>query len=141
MRKLLPRIEYKLLKSRKCARLNRSRRKEQTEILIAENKRLLAENAILRQKLGMPPVNSNEVDSFDTVSEQENDDSGGAVSKLEIRMTAGEQDLADDGLRRWEQTSTNNKSISIFEESEQIVRTAPMDQIALQANADGPSFS
>ena len=44
MRKLLPRSEYKLLKNRKCARLSRSRRKEQTSALMAMNKRLKEEN-------------------------------------------------------------------------------------------------
>ena len=48
MRKLLPRAEYKLLKNRKCARLSRCKRKEQTLSLIEENKRLMSENAWLR---------------------------------------------------------------------------------------------
>ena len=49
MRKLLPRNEYKLLKNRKCARLSRTRRKEQTQTIISINKRLKEENALLRQ--------------------------------------------------------------------------------------------
>ena len=48
MRKLLPRLEYKLLKNRKCARLSRSRRKEQTSALMTMNMRLKEENAKLR---------------------------------------------------------------------------------------------
>ena len=54
MRKLLPRNEYKLLKNRKCARLSRTRRKEQTQSIININKRLKEENALLRQQLGLP---------------------------------------------------------------------------------------
>ena len=44
MRKLLPRSEYKLLKNRKCARLSRSRRKQETIALIEMNRRLKEEN-------------------------------------------------------------------------------------------------
>ena len=49
MRKLLPRSEYKLLKNRKCARLSRSRRKEQTIALMEMNERLKKENTRLRE--------------------------------------------------------------------------------------------
>ena len=49
MRKLLPRSEYKLLKNRKCARLSRSRRKEQTVSLMEMNEHLKRENARLRE--------------------------------------------------------------------------------------------
>ena len=49
MRKVLPRTEYKLLKNRKCARISRSRRKEQTSALITMNKRLKVENDALRR--------------------------------------------------------------------------------------------
>ena len=37
MRKFLPRIEYNLLKNRKCARMRRSQRKKQTWNLIEIN--------------------------------------------------------------------------------------------------------
>ena len=77
MRKLLPRAEYKLLKNRKCARLSRCKRKEQTLSLIEENKRLMSENAWLRSQLGMSPAVSNSYQL--TLSENEND-SGGAES-------------------------------------------------------------
>ena len=75
MRKLLPRADYKLIKNRKCARLSRSRRKEQTTELILANKRLMLENAQLRQQLGLPPV-----DNIDMSQESSDDeeDSGGA---------------------------------------------------------------
>lgn len=70
MRKLLPRNEYKLLKNRKCARLSRTRRKEQTQTIININKRLKEENALLRQQLGLPPeeektisLNSSDLDN------------------------------------------------------------------------------
>ena len=53
MRKMLPKTEYKLIKNRKCARLTRYRRKEETMGLLIENKRLRKENAALRRKLGL----------------------------------------------------------------------------------------
>ena len=56
MRKLLPRSEYKMLKNRKCARLSRSRKKEETAALMETNDRLKKENARLREVLGLPKV-------------------------------------------------------------------------------------
>ena len=53
MRKLLPREEYTLLKNRKCARLNRFRKKDQTKSLVEENMLLREENARLRTLLGI----------------------------------------------------------------------------------------
>jgi len=55
MRKFLPRLEYSLLKNRKCARMRRSQRKKQTLTLIEINSKLKEENALLRLKLGLPP--------------------------------------------------------------------------------------
>lgn len=55
MRKLLPRAEYKLLKNRKCARIARTKRRENHESLETENMCLLLENAWLRQKAGLSP--------------------------------------------------------------------------------------
>ena len=80
MRKLLPRNEYKLIKNRKCARLSRSRRKEQTSYLIEMNKRLLDENAALRRELGLPPKQDHE---FTVDSSDDENDSGGAPAQLE----------------------------------------------------------
>ena len=120
MRKLLPKLEYKLLKSRKCARLNRSRRKEQTEELLAENNRLKAENAMLREKLGLQPVQPSGPsgrDYFDSDSESEND-TGGAVSKLEVKPAA----MVTTAQPLWNSCDTGNQcmSSSYFEESEQV---------------------
>ena len=38
MRKLLPRVEYKMLKNRKCSKLSRIKRKEENSEIIAQNK-------------------------------------------------------------------------------------------------------
>jgi hypothetical protein len=70
MRNLLPKTEYKLLKNRKCARVSRFRRKEETIYLQAENRCLKQENAKLRRQLGLPVAN--ELDTFsDALSENE----------------------------------------------------------------------
>ena len=53
MRKLLPRQEYILLKNRKCARLNRYRKRDQAKNLLDENKQLRDDNARLRALLGI----------------------------------------------------------------------------------------
>ena len=75
MRKLLPRPEYKLLKNRKCARLSRYRRKEQTSSLLAMNRKLKEENSRLRFQLGLPSLDDHtySIDSSDDAK-----DSGGA---------------------------------------------------------------
>ncbi len=75
MRKLLPRTEYKLLKNRKCARLSRFRRKEQTSSLMEINKKLREENRQLRMQLGLPLA---EEQSMDVDSSDDEKDSGGA---------------------------------------------------------------
>jgi len=82
MRKLLPRSEYKLLKNRKCARMSRSRRKEQTGNLIKMNKKLKEENARLRRQLGLPDIVEEEENeksmTLDMSHSSDNNDSNGA---------------------------------------------------------------
>ena len=83
MRKLLPRPEYKLLKNRKCARMSRFRRKEQTSEYEALNKQLQEENSQLRRQLGLPAADPKML-NLSADSSDDEQDSGGAETHQEI---------------------------------------------------------
>lgn len=127
MRKMLPREEYKLLKNRKCARMSRTRKREQTNQLISINKKLKEENNQLRKLLGLSPVSYNEED-VQAISEMsdDGDDSGGAdynqdtPSKTEksdqLRPTSSDASRvlsSNTGLIR-------DQSLPIFDTSQQV---------------------
>ena len=96
MRKLLPRVEYKLLKNRKCARLSRSRRKEQTSALIEQNRLLMEENARLRRQLGLPPANYNDSLTVSDSSDKECDSNGADPGQDGIRVDPQLQELTEE---------------------------------------------
>ena len=127
MRKMLPREEYKLLKNRKCARMSRTRKREQTNQLISINKKLKEENNQLRKLLGLSPVSYYEED-VQAISEMsdDGDDSGGAdynkdtPSKTEksdqLRPTSSDASRvlsSNTGLIR-------DQSLPIFDTSQQV---------------------
>ena len=127
MRKMLPREEYKLLKNRKCARMSRTRKREQTNQLISINKKLKEENNQLRKLLGLSPLSYNEED-VQAISEMsdDGDDSGGAdynqdtPSKTEksdqLRPTSSDASRvlsSNTGLIR-------DQSLPIFDTSQQV---------------------
>ena len=127
MRKMLPREEYKLLKNRKCARMSRTRKREQTNQLISINKKLKEENNQLRKLLGLSPVSYNEED-VQAISEMsdDGDDSGGADYNQDTPSKTEKSDqlrLTSSDASRVLSSNTvliRDQSLPIFDTSQQV---------------------
>ena len=127
MRKMLPREEYKLLKNRKCARMSRTRKREQTNQLISINKKLKEENNQLRKLLGLSPVSYNEED-VQAISEMsdDGDDSGGADYNQDTPSKTEKSDqlrlTSSDASRVLSSNAVliRDQSLPIFDTSQQV---------------------